>query len=564
MSKRVKIISSVLALVIALQAPVLAEQTEIEDVTLFAEDAVLSADEETVQEDIYAAGDFLDEEIPEEVIIEDESDGIYIEDEAQEENLLEVESIEDSFISEESFEDEMMEEPVETTSEDTDVPQADDDMADEETMVTEDELSGEPALTGAASGKCGSKLTWKLENGLLIISGSGNMYDYDEKEIPWNNNSIKQIEIKPGVTSIGNRAFSNCENLVLVTMASSVKRIGKWAFSFCRNLEDAGIGQGVLTIEDDAYNNCWSLSTITIPDSVSSIGFAAFSATGINLKKVIFGKGVKTIGDNVFYNYVCPNPDFLEFRGNAPVFSENSFYHITAKAYYPVGNTTWTTDVRKNYGGNITWIPVKSNGEVYLESPAITGLYNSSKGGDLRWKPAAGAEKYVIYRTNGGKTIKLATVNGSSTSYMDTSIKDNCWGKVYVYYVQAQAGSVLSSRGEGKTIQRLAPMNIMYYKNDKNRTVTLKWSVASGSNKAAGYEVQYADNKTDLFGQKGTFRKIAVNGRNSQSKAISGLTKGKTYYFRVRAYVNYTHSVTKVTTKTWSQYSNVVNVKISK
>ena len=48
------------------------------------------------------------------------------------------------------------------------------------------------------------------------------------------------------------------------------------------------------------------------------------------------------------------------------------------------------------------------------------------------------------------------------------------------------------------------------------------------------------------------------------SKTIDSLKKGRTYYFRVRAYVNYTHSVTRVTTKTWSQYSDVKSVKISK
>ena len=53
-----------------------------------------------------------------------------------------------------------------------------------------------------------------------------------------------------------------------------------------------------------------------------------------------------------------------------------------------------------------------------------------------------------------------------------------------------------------------------------------------------------------------------MDGRNNRSREISGLTAGVTYYFRVRAYVNYTHSVTKVTTKTWSQYSGVSSVTI--
>jgi hypothetical protein len=32
------------------------------------------------------------------------------------------------------------------------------------------------------------------------------------------------------------------------------------------------------------------------------------------------------------------------------------FYYVTATAYYPAGNETWTDDVRQNHGGTITWV----------------------------------------------------------------------------------------------------------------------------------------------------------------------------------------------------------------
>lgn len=208
---------------------------------------------------------------------------------------------------------------------------------------------------------------------------------------------------------------------------------------------------------------------------------------------------------------------------------------------------------------------ILSDGEEELEivsapsvKPAvITGLYNSKNGGDLRWRQEPGAEKYVIYRTNAGKTIKIATVGRSQTSYMDTSIKDDCWGKVYVYYVCTQVGSKVSTRGEGKTLQRLAPMDIDTLSNDKPNGITLTWKPSKGTNKANGYEIQYAFTKEELFNKTGSFGSVQVNGRNSLSITVTGLIKGREYCFRVRAYVNYTHSVTKVTTKTWSQYSGV-------
>ena len=107
-------------------------------------------------------------------------------------------------------------------------------------------------------------------------------------------------------------------------------------------------------------------------------------------------------------------------------------------------------------------------------------------------------------------------------------------------------------------------MKFIRYTSDNPGQVSLTWACTVNSNKALGYEIQYATSTSDLYGQKGSFRKISVNGRNNLSKTITGLTEGKTYYFRIRCYVNYTHSVTKKTTKTWSQYSDVVKVVVKK
>ena len=209
----------------------------------------------------------------------------------------------------------------------------------------------------------------------------------------------------------------------------------------------------------------------------------------------------------------------------------------------------------------------------------ITGAYNSSKGGDIRWKKVNGASGYVLYRMRSAEGLKkVETINNPNTvQYLDGEIRDNCWGRVYTYYIRplfkTSAGSEYQSDGAGSTeggksnevtLQRLAPMKFIRYTSDNPGQVSLTWACTVNANKALGYEIQYATSTSDLYGQKGSFRKISVNGRNNLSKTITGLTEGKTYYFRIRCYVNYTHSVTKKTTKTWSQYSDVVKVIVKK
>ena len=75
---------------------------------------------------------------------------------------------------------------------------------------------------------CGAQ-TCVLSDGVLTISGTGCMNDFDESGAPWYDirEDIKSVDIKEGVTSIGNNSFCDCTNLVSVTIPYSVISIGK-------------------------------------------------------------------------------------------------------------------------------------------------------------------------------------------------------------------------------------------------------------------------------------------------------------------------------------------------
>ena len=121
------------------------------------------------------------------------------------------------------------------------------------------------------SGTCGANLTWKLQDGVLTISGEGDMEDYREWR-PWNDSdepvtNVDSIIIEDGVTSIGESAFSYFTNLKNVTIPSSVKRIGYCAFSECPMLKSISIPAGVETIEDGAFSICDGLSEIIVDEN---------------------------------------------------------------------------------------------------------------------------------------------------------------------------------------------------------------------------------------------------------------------------------------------------------
>jgi len=58
------------------------------------------------------------------------------------------------------------------------------------------------------------------------------------------------------VTSIGNAAFKQCNNLVSITIPNGVTSIGGDAFSFCTKLTSATIGNSVTNIGNEAFLRC--------------------------------------------------------------------------------------------------------------------------------------------------------------------------------------------------------------------------------------------------------------------------------------------------------------------
>ena len=141
------------------------------------------------------------------------------------------------------------------------------------------------------SGTCGAKgsnLTWTLDSeGVLTISGSGDMHGYGSSDAPWygSRSRVKSAVIAEGVTSIGESAFENCRSLTSVTIPNSVTSIGWSAFFYCKSLTSVTIPDSVTSVGAYAFLGCTSLTSVTIPDSVTSIGGGAFawctSLTGI-------------------------------------------------------------------------------------------------------------------------------------------------------------------------------------------------------------------------------------------------------------------------------------------
>ncbi len=108
------------------------------------------------------------------------------------------------------------------------------------------------------------------------------------------------IAIINGLSQIPSWSFSNCTNLVSVTIPASVNSIGYSAFTSCTSLQSVVIPNSVTFIDSNAFHSCSSLESITLPDGITSIPVAAFLGC-TSLKSITLPSSLISIGDAAFW-----------------------------------------------------------------------------------------------------------------------------------------------------------------------------------------------------------------------------------------------------------------------
>ena len=171
------------------------------------------------------------------------------------------------------------------------------------TLLTAGIFRASAATAAVDSGTCGANLTWVLDSsGVLTISGTGPMTDYDYSGAPWNGHkdSITTVVIGNGVTSIGSSAFWECTNLTSAPIPDSVTKIGGWAFFGCTALTSVNIPAGVTALGNSAFAFCSGMKTLKINGNFSAHHNSFHACTSLTNLKV--GAGVTKFAENFLTN----------------------------------------------------------------------------------------------------------------------------------------------------------------------------------------------------------------------------------------------------------------------
>ena len=192
-------------------------------------------------------------------------------------------------------------------------------------------------LTGGAAGD-GSGVTWQLTENTddpstytLTIRGSGAMEDYlMSGHQPWRSfrDQITSVVVSPGVTSIGNLAFTRFSKLIHVDIADSVVSIGEGVFSECSSLTNITVPQSVTYIGVNAFDSCTNLSSITLStNNITSIRPHTFSGCS-ELSSIVIPDGVTSIQSGAFFN--CTKLTSITIPGSVTSIGSNVFDGCTS------------------------------------------------------------------------------------------------------------------------------------------------------------------------------------------------------------------------------------------
>ena len=190
-------------------------------------------------------------------------------------------------------------------------------------------------------------------------SSDGVMYSKDMTElIAFPTARTGGFQIPESVTCIAGSGFQRCA-LSLIIIPESVTEI-YGGFSDCEYLVEIAIPDKVTEIRQFSFRGCSELKRIQLPAQLQTIGQYAFENC-TSLTEISFPKELNKIERGVFEG--CSTLSKVTFMGSYPSLQINdtAFTGITAVCYYPDNDLTWTDEVKKDYGGTLTWMAYEVN-----------------------------------------------------------------------------------------------------------------------------------------------------------------------------------------------------------
>ena len=231
------------------------------------------------------------------------------------------------------------------------------------------------SVAGTAFTGCSSLTSISVGSGhTSFSSANGDLYNKEGTTllIYAPGKQASAFEVASTVTSIGDYAFSNCANLVSITLPSSVTSIGSNAFSYCTSLTSITIPSGVTSVGNSAFWGCTSLATVTIENGVSSIEDNAFRECTA-LASIMIPESVTSIGYLSFYK--CTSLASVSLSANITSIGRNAFEKCSSLESIVIPNGVTSIQEGTFWGCTSLTTVTIPNGVTYIGHDAFRACY---------------------------------------------------------------------------------------------------------------------------------------------------------------------------------------------
>ena len=138
--------------------------------------------------------------------------------------------------------------------------------------------------------------------------------------------SLANIDFPDKLTNIGISAFRGCSSLVNIDLPDEITNISDSAFQDCSGLVSANLPDGLKKINYSSFSGCTRLKSVDLPNSLISIGGSAFLDCS-NLTSVKLPNGLTSIGGNVFSG--CSGLTSINLPSGLTSIGNEAFYNCS-------------------------------------------------------------------------------------------------------------------------------------------------------------------------------------------------------------------------------------------
>ena len=236
----------------------------------------------------------------------------------------------------------------------------------------------------------------------------------------------------------------------------------------------------------------------------------------------------KAVADE-FVQAVEAEPVTAKYDGNGSVTFESNNKNITV-------SNAWKILVPKNYAGSATITVKASETSSYKAAQTtfkvtVNKIANTISAKSVTKTSSTSAQSFKLSVTQKGSgKLSFASDNKSVavTSAGKVTIAKNFSGRAVITIKAAASGIYKAATKKIAVTVEPAAVTIGTATNVSGLKITLTWKKAAG---AEGYQIQYSYTKD--FAKR---KNVVVKSATTLKKTIANLKKGKTYYFRIRAY----------------------------